>query len=145
MRSLMPVIARHEGAWTGEYVHMDADGKVLDRHRADLSCHFPESGAHDYHQTNIYTWADGRREELHFPADCRDGRIWWDTDRIQGYCWEIDPRTVALTWTRKDMPDTYLYEIINISEDNKRRARTWHWFERDTLVKRTCIREQRVR
>ena len=145
MRKLMPVIARHEGAWTGEYLHVDAGGQLIDRHRADLSCRFPDSGAHDYFQANAYTWPDGRREEIHFPAEYRDGRIWWDTERIHGYAWEPDPRTVMLTWTRKDLADYYLYEMIQISDDNQRRARTWHWFERDTLVRRTCIREQRVR
>ncbi len=141
----MPVLARHEGEWQGEYLHVDAAGREVDRHGAQLSCRFPESGPHDYYQVNVYTWSDGRHEEIHFPAVYRDKRLWWDTERIRGQAWEIDARTIVLHWTRKDMPDYYLYEMIQISEDNGRRARTWHWFERDTLVKRTCIREQRVR
>jgi hypothetical protein len=69
--------------------------------------------------------------------------IFWDTDRILGRAWEIDPRTVMLTWTRKGEPQTYLYEMIQISADGQDRGRTWHWFENDVLVKRTCIKEKR--
>jgi hypothetical protein len=43
------------------------------------------------------------------------------------------------------MPGAYLYEMIQLSEDGNRRARTWHWFENDTLFKRTCITEHRVK
>jgi hypothetical protein len=34
--------------------------------------------------------------------------------------------------------------MIQISEDNRNRGRTWHWFENDQLVKRTCIKERRI-
>ena len=140
----MPVLARHEGRWDGEYIHTDMNGRVLDRHRAELSCQFPASGPYAYHQINVYTWDDGRREEIHFPATYRDKSIWWDTERIHGHAWEIDSRSVVLHWTRKDLPTQYLYEMIQISADNAHRGRTWHWFEGDRLVKRTCIQEHRV-
>ena len=144
IRTAMPVLARHEGDWEGTYIQIDAQGVEIDRHKAELKCMFPADGPHAYHQINTYTWDDGRREEIHFPASFRDGRIWWDTDRIEGSAWEIDARTVVLTWTRKDMPSHYLYEMIQISEDNNNRGRTWHWFENDVLVRRTCIKEQRT-
>jgi hypothetical protein len=35
--------------------------------------------------------------------------------------------------------------MINISPDNNHRARTWHWFQNDQIVKRTIIKEERVR
>lgn len=144
IRTGMPVLARHEGEWVGTYTHMDADHKIVDQHRSHLKCTFPADGPHAYHQINRYMWTDGREEEHHFPAAYRNGRILWDTDRISGYAWELDARTVALTWTRKDMPGWYLYEMIQISEDNTNRARTWHWFENDILVRRTLIQEKRV-
>jgi len=40
----------------------------------------------------------------------------------------------VLTWTRKDLPGSYLYEMIQISDDGRRRARTWHWFVDDALL-----------
>lgn len=144
IRTEMPVLARHEGEWEGTYIHMDTDGREIDRHKAELQCRFPTEGPFAYHQINLYTWDDGKTEENHFPATFHDGRIWWDTDRIEGSAWEIDPRTVVLTWTRKDMPGHYLYEMIQISDDNNDRGRTWHWFENDVLVRRTCIKERRT-
>ena len=144
IRTAMPVLARHEGEWEGVYIHIDTDGREIDRHKAELICAFPADGPFAYHQTNTYTWPDGRREQSLFPAKFRDGRIWWDTERIEGSAWEIDDRTVVLTWTRKDMPGFYLYEMIQISADNNNRGRTWHWFEEDVLVRRTCIKEHRT-
>jgi hypothetical protein len=144
IRAGMPVLARHEGEWEGEYIHVDVDNREIDRHRSHLRCRFPADGPHPYHQINTYVWPDGRTEETHFPATYKDGQIWWDTERILGRAWEIDPRTVVLTWTRKDAPGIYLYEMIQISEDGNHRGRTWHWFEGDQLVRRTCIKERRV-
>lgn len=145
IRTGMPVLARHEGEWTGEYVLLAPDSSVVDRHESHLICSFPDTGEFDYFQQNIYTWSDGRVETNNFPAVYRDGRIWWDTERIAGSAWEIDERTIMLTWTRKDMPGSYLYEMIQINAENNGRARTWHWFQEDRLVNRTCIRESRYR
>ena len=144
IRAGMPVLARHEGEWRGEYIHVGPDNSLIDRHASHLICAFPESGEFDYMQTNIYTWSDGRREELRFPARYEGGRIWWNNERIVGSAWEIDLRTIVLNWSRKDLPDSYLYEMIQINEDNDRRARTWHWFVGDELIRRTCIKESRI-
>jgi hypothetical protein len=145
IRQDMPVLARHEGEWEGEYIHVDATNAVIDRHRSHLQCRFPTDGTFAYYQVNTYTWDDGRTEELHFPATYDGKQIHWDTDRIIGRAWEVDDRTVMLTWTRKDEPGTYLYEMIQISADGNHRGRTWHWFENDQLVKRTCIKERRIK
>ncbi len=76
IRSGMPVLARHEGEWRGEYVLLAPDSTVLDRHESHLTCSFPDAGESDYFQRNIYTWSDGRVETFDFPAVYRDGRIW---------------------------------------------------------------------
>lgn len=140
----MPVLASHEGTWTGEYVHVDVNGTIVDRHRADLSCSFPTDGDSPYYQVNTYTWDDGRQEVIQFPASYRDKNIWFNTDRIDGHAWEIDNRTVMLTWQYKLDPGNYLYEMIQIDDARQNRARTWHWFEGGVLVKRTLIKETRV-
>ena len=144
IRRGMPVLARHEGEWQGEYIHVAPDNRLIDRHASHLICAFPVGGEYDYLQKNIYTWNDSRREELDFPARYRDGRIWWDNERIVGSAWEIDARTIVLNWSRKDLPGSYLYEMIQINGANDKRGRTWHWFVDDELVRRTCIKETRI-
>ena len=142
IREGMPLLARHEGVWEGIYRHVDAHGELIDEHASRLTCSFPDEGG--YQQTNRYTWADGRVEEIQFPATYRDGRIWFDTDRIVGSAWEIDARTVVLHWSYKENPAGYLYEMIQLSDCGRHRARTWHWFQGGELVKRTLIKEQRL-
>ena len=83
LRTMMPLLARHEGEWVGEYILVDAQGEVLDRHQSHLKCEFPTDSAHDYFQTNTYTWADGKQEVFSFPATYRDGRIWFDRSVLQ--------------------------------------------------------------
>jgi hypothetical protein len=83
-------------------------------------------------------------EERHFPARYANYRIYWDNELIQGQAWEVDERTIVLTWSRKDEPGVYLYEMIQLSGDDTHRARTWHWFRDDQLFRRTLITETRL-
>jgi hypothetical protein len=145
LREEMPVLARHEGEWTGEYVEVDTDAEIIDQFDARLSCRFPDDGEYPYRQINRYEWPDGTEERIEFPGTYENGRIEFDNERIRGHAWEVqhDDRTVMLTWTRKDIEDSYFYEMIQINEDDDTRVRTWHWFKNDDLFKRTLIQEHR--
>jgi hypothetical protein len=145
LREAMPLLARHEGEWKGTYTHVDAQGNIIDQHASYLTCRFSPDFPDGYHQTNHYTWADGREEIIQFPATYHDGKIWFDTERIKGYAWEVDDKTILLTWVYNTDPDNYLYEMIQLSPDGNHRARTWHWFNNGELFKRTLIKEERVR
>ncbi len=142
----MPVLARHEGAWEGSYRHYDPEGRLLDAHSSLLICRFPEDAAFPYHQTNLYVWADGRREVRDFKASYADRRIWFDNDLIKGWAGELDfdthHRTVVLHWERTGDPDLYLYEMIQLADDGQARCRTWHWIRGGRLVTRTAIEER---
>lgn len=144
IREEMPVLARHEGEWDGTYIVVDTNGTVLDRHRAQITCAFPTEGPYAYQQTNRYTWPDGRTETIDFPATYRDGNIWFDTDRLVGHAWEVDERTVILTWSYRSDPQTYLYEMIQLDDTAVQRSRVWQWFERGRVTRRTLIEEHRV-
>lgn len=143
-----PVLARHEGVWEGVYRHYDKDGNKVDEHKSKLVCRFPTDGDVLYHQTNYYTWDDGRTETRDFPAAIKDGRLWWDNDFIQGWAADMTldthGRTTVLNWTRTGEPDLYLYEMIQISDDGQKRARTWHWFKNDALFSRTLVDERKI-
>ena len=131
LRKEMPLLARNEGVWEGWYRYYDArTGKLTDEHRSRLLCRFPVDGPVPYHQTNYYFWEDGKREVRDFPADYRDGRIWWDNELIKGWAAHMSPddynRSTCLNWVRQGEPDLYLYEMIQLSDDGKNRCRTWH-------------------
>ena len=85
IREAMPLLARHEGVWEGTYSYFNAANEKVDEHASRLLCRFPDEGPYPYHQTNHYTWADGRTEVREFPAEYRDGRVWWDNELIKGW------------------------------------------------------------
>ena len=147
LKAEMPTLARHEGVWEGVYRHYDADGNLVDEHASRLVCRFPEDG-HPYHQTNYYTWKDGRTETRDFPATVEDGRLRWDNEFIQGWAADVAldgfGRTTMLNWTRTGEPDLYLYEMIQISDDGQSRARVWQWFKKDRLISRTLVDEKKI-
>jgi hypothetical protein len=143
IRDEMPVLARHEGDWVGNYTRIDLEGNILEKHDSHLTCQFPEDGPYPYYQINRYKWANGKQEEHQFPATYRDKKIWFDTERIQGKAWEVDDSTIILWFGYKTIPNTYLYEMIQISPCNHYRSRTWHWFKDHQIYQRTLIQEER--
>ncbi|WEK42359.1 MAG: DUF3598 domain-containing protein [Candidatus Sphingomonas colombiensis] len=148
IREDMPLLARHEGVWDGVYTYYNAAGEKIDQHTSRLFCRFPAGGEFPYHQTNYYTWDDGRTETRDFPAAYHDKRVWWDNDLIKGWAAEVGldeySRTVMLYWQRQGDPSLYLYEMIQISDDGQSRCRTWHWIRNGLLETRTAIQEKLV-
>lgn len=144
IREDMPRLVRHEGEWEGTYTYVDIHGKVIDQHHSHLRCSFPSDGDGPYRQINTYTWEDGRQEVHDFPAQYRDHQIWFDTERIDGHAWEVDDRTLILTWSYKHDPEEYLYELIHLDATGNHRARVWEWFHDGACYMRTLINETRV-
>jgi len=148
LRKAMPILARQEGVWEGVYRYYDESGKQIDEHQSRLVCRMPSGGKHDYHQTNYYTWADGKTDIRDFPARYREGRLWFDNELIVGWAAEVPldafNRTLMLYWTRKGEPDTYLYEMIQIDDAARQRTRVWQWIRGGAIRMRTCIDEKKV-
>lgn len=148
IRDDMPLLARHEGVWDGVYTYYNAAGEKVDAHKSRLLCRFPDDGEHPYHQTNFYTWGDGRQEIRDFPAAYHDKRVWWDNELIKGWAAEVGldeyNRTVMLYWQRQGDPSLYLYEMIQLADDGQSRCRTWHWIRSGQLETRTAIQERLV-
>lgn len=148
IREDMPLLARHEGVWDGVYKYYNAAGEKIDEHASRLFCRLPDSGPYPYHQTNHYTWADGRTDIRDFPAEYRDKRIWWDNELIVGWASEVpldqNGRTMMLYWQRTGDPSLYLYEMINLADNGVNRCRTWHWIRNGMLETRTAIEERLV-
>jgi hypothetical protein len=146
LRSELPVVARHEGVWEGRFVEIDTDLSVVDRFETRISVDLSPDGEWSYRQRNRYRWPDGTEATHDLPGTYEDGRIVFDTDYVQGEAWEAthDDRSVVLTWTRPEEPSVSYHEIITINAADDSRARTWHWFDEDGLMKRTLIEEERV-
>ncbi|GAA4058618.1 DUF3598 family protein [Nonomuraea soli] len=144
LREDMPLLARHEGEWEGTYTHLDGEGNLIDRHRSHLTCRIVDDVT--YHQTNRYTWDDGRTEVLEFPGTyLGEGRCGFDTERIRGTFWELDDSTIYLHWIYKaEGEDMRLFELIVLSDDGKSKSRVWQWIRNGECVKRTLIDEKRV-
>ena len=146
IREAMPLLARNDGVWEGWYRYYDAaTGKLTDQHRSRLLCRITDEPGREYHQTNHYFWEDGRSEVRDFPSRYENGRIWFDNDLIQGWAAAMQPddynRSTCLNWMRQGEPDVFLYEMIQLSEDGKNRARTWQWFRKGKCFQRTLIDE----
>ena len=147
-RRLVPHIAEQEGIWDGVYRYYDADGNKVDEHRSRLVCRFLDRGPYPYHQTNIYTWSDGRAETREFPALIAKGRLIWQGELIRGWAAEVlvdeHHRTTLLHWVRHDEADIHLYEMIQVSDCGNFRSRVWQWFRGGRLIRRTLVDEDKV-
>ncbi len=62
-----------------------------------------------------------KQEEHHFPGIYKNKRVWFDTERLDGYAWEVDEATVMFRFAYKNIPDAYLYESIFLSPCNNYR------------------------
>lgn len=141
-----PILEKHFGEWSGEYVHLDPDGREIDRHESHLRMWVPEDGSCDVAQVNTYTWPDGRVEAVQFDGVVKGADVHFDNDRIAGHMHQTDDLTIVLTWTYKDLlkEGNYLYELIQLSRDGQQKVRTWHWMEDDRIIRRTVIREKKI-
>jgi len=148
LRETFPLLARHEGIWEGWYRHIDVNGIEIDAHRARLVCRLPKNDPSLYHQTNHYAWEDGRTEVRDFKGHAEGNKMVFDEQLIIGWATEVSEddsgRTMMLHWTRNDDPNTYLYEMIQISDCGQFRTRVWQWLRRGKAIKRTLIDETRV-
>lgn len=75
--AIMPIVAAQAGVWKGEYVHLDANHREIDRHKSTLICWLFDGpdGAARLAQTNIYDWSDGTREIRYFDGTLQGDRI----------------------------------------------------------------------
>ena len=144
LAAVMPSILRHEGTWEGVYRHLDAEGRLIDRHGARVVCSFPDDGPFAYVQSNTFNWNDGREFKVDLPGRLRGDRLHWDTDTFHGTAWEAGDGVVLLNLDRYDEPGARFFEMIVMGDGGDHRARTWQWFRGGRLYKRTLCDERRI-
>jgi hypothetical protein len=139
-----PAMRAHEGIWEGTYRHLDVAGRVEDEHTARVVCDFPDDGQVFYCQTITFIWADGRKREAVFEGVIRGDAVWFDTPAFHGKGWETHDGLILLNLARKDEAGANFFEIICMGKGGQSRARTWHWFRKGALYRRTLCDEVRV-
>lgn len=144
LQQLMPEVLLHRGTWRGTYRHIDILGKLLDEHKSEVQCVFPDEGPVVYIQRNKFTWTNGKAYEASFDGVIRDNKIFWDTPTFRGYGWVASKHIFLLELARKDEPGAWFYESIVMGDSLKHRARTWHWFNKGQCYKRTLCDEYLV-
>jgi hypothetical protein len=149
IKAKLPLLARHEGTWAGTYRFITPQLEIRDQYDCCINVKFPDDGRGGvtYRQESFYTWPDGRTHELVFEAEYADenGRALAKFDgRIAGKIWELDDRTVYLTFHFADQPGVDVCEMIQLAANNRDRARTWHWFKDGKLFQLTLVDERRV-
>lgn len=146
----MPLVADQAGVWDGEYVHLDADHNIIDRHTSRLVCRLLEDDPAQARlaQSNIYTWADGSQEIRYFETIFKGDRLWVDNKLISGWVGpdnlDQTKRTILVGWVSKLDATLSFYEFITVSSDGQKKNRTWHWYREGVLFQRTVINETRT-
>ena len=145
IKSKMPLLARHEGAWAGTYRFITPQMKLLDQYDFRINVKFPDDGKGGltYRQESFYTWPDGRTRELAFEGVYAGGTVAF-AGRIAGSIRELDNRTLYTHFWFDDQPGVDVCEAIQLAANNTDRARTWHWFKDGKLFQLTLVDERRV-
>jgi hypothetical protein len=146
IREMMPLLARHEGVWKGTYRFVTPQLELLDQYDFKIIVSFPDDaqGGITYRQESHYTWLDGREQQLDFEAQYTDnGRVEFG-GRLHGSMFELDDRTLYLSFGFDDQPGVDVCEMIQLAPNNRDRARTWHWIKNGRLFQLTLVDEHRV-
>jgi hypothetical protein len=144
LKALMPAMFAHEGTWIGHYRHLSESGELLDEHDSRVECTLPDETDIIFRQTNLFTWADGRKLDYGFEGALRNDQLWFDTATFVGGGWQTRAGIITLNLDRKDLPGHKFIEVIVMGDNQNHRVRTWYYFENGICYKRTLCTEQRV-
>ncbi|MDX2141973.1 MAG: DUF3598 family protein [Rhodospirillaceae bacterium] len=150
VRAQLPVLARHEGVWEGTFRRYDPKGDKLAEFKARIVTRLygDERMPKIYHQTNTYFLPDGKTQVIESPGEFRAGRLLFENERVKGWSTDdlTDPfkRTVFLYMEYVSDPGSYVYEMINISDDGRHRTRMTQFLKGGQTTMRTCIDETKV-
>jgi len=144
VRDGMPLLALNEGVWEGTYRFVTPTGELVDRYDFRIRVVLSDDNARAYRQETHYSWPDGRTEDRVFEAQYDDRALTWDDGRIAGRMWEIDDRTLYLTFGFASQPELRCFEMLQMGRDGKKRGRSWLWYKDEELYQVVLISERRV-
>jgi hypothetical protein len=141
----LPVLARHQGVWDGEYRKQTPAGDLIERHWVRCKVEVPPEGKIGFVLTTRYWYPDGRITNQQFIGDYAGNRsLAFDDGRISGWLREIDDETVVMRFGFIAMPALHVVEAIQIDASGDNRARSWHWFEAGRQTAVTLTDEWRI-
>jgi hypothetical protein len=151
-----PVLTRNEGVWDGFYRRYDSTGALMSTHRSRVifRLHKDREGPDFYSQTNVYRFADGRRQVIESTGRFDGQRLVFGSDRgVLGWASDdvSDPhgRTCMLYMeVTADTPQlktgTICYELAQLSDCGRYRMRMSQYSLGGRLIMRTLIDEERI-
>jgi hypothetical protein len=138
-----------QGVWKGTFRRYDADGKLTAEFPSEIIARVEEKdGRQVFRQTNRYTPAGAPPQVIESTGEIRDGRVWFENERLSGWSMNIPADTsgrgAVIVMDYKDGSGQYVYEIVARSADGKRRSRATQYLKDGQIQRRTLIDEVKV-
>ena len=145
----MPVMARMEGVWDGEFRRVDAKGELIEAVPSRVIARFlPDGEAYDYHQVNITRPGGEGEQRIESQGKWDVDRLRFSNARLNGWAQDLaaDPSglTSVFRMTFTDGSGLTVSEIVSLSDDGNRRMRATQYMRDGRIVRRTLIDEERV-
>lgn len=146
---VMASVARLVGVWKGTFRRYDAEGKLTAEFPSEIIARLkPDGNLVRYHQTNKYQLPDGKLQVIESIGEVRDGRIWFQNERVDGWSMEVaqdtSRRMTILMMNFKDGSGSYVHEVISLSDDGQKRSRATQFLKDGKVIRRTLIDEEKV-
>ena len=145
----MPVMARMEGVWEGEFRRVDSEGALIEAVPSRVIVRFlPDGEAYDYHQVNITRPGEEGEQRIESQGKWDVDRLRFSNARLNGWAQDLatDPSglTSVFRMNFTDGSGLAVSEIVSLSEAGKRRMRATQYIRDGRIARRTLINEKRV-
>ena len=145
----MPVMARMEGVWEGEFRRVDAKGALIEAVPSRVIVRFlPDGEAYDYHQINITRPGEEGEQRIESNGKWDVDRLRFSNSRLSGWAKDLTADPSGLTSVFRmaftDGSGLTVSEIVSLSGDGNRRMRATQYIRDGRIARRTLIDEKRV-
>ena len=145
----MPVMARMEGVWEGEFRRVDSEGALIELAPSRVIVSFlPDGEPYDYHQVNITRPGEEGEQRIESRGKWDVDRLRFTNARLNGWAQDLasDPSGLTSVFRMKftDGSGLTVSEIVSLSADGNRRMRATQYIRDGRIVRRTLIDEKRA-
>lgn len=145
----MPVLARMEGVWDGQFRRVDASGELIEAVASRVIARFlPDGEAYDYHQVNITRPGEEGEQRIESWGKWDVDRLRFSNARLNGWAQDLaadeSGLTAVFSMTFTDGSGLTVSEIVSLGEDGNSRMRATQYIRNGRIVRRTLIDETRA-